>query len=143
MLNRKREEVPDGIEIELRKLFEAWMTSIKERDVSFVDRVMAPEFRYTHFTGETFDLAGYRCLYEALAEDGGTDIHGIENFCVQLLADGAVALVTGEFLGDHTYSDGRTEHEDVRFLCIWEKCAGEWRAVALQAVGKQLAAPSG
>uniref|UniRef100_UPI003F49A171 nuclear transport factor 2 family protein n=1 Tax=Streptomyces sp. CA-141956 TaxID=3240051 RepID=UPI003F49A171 len=130
------------IETELRVLFDAWMTSIREKDVSFVDRVMTPGFRYTHFTGETYDLEGYRRLYEALAEDGGTKIHRID-VNVQPLADGAVGLMTGEFLGDHTYTDGRTEKEDVRFLCVWEKSEGEWRAVELQVVGRQPAASSG
>jgi ketosteroid isomerase-like protein len=129
-----------GIETELRDLFDAWMASIRNRDISFVDRVMAPEFRYVHFSGETFDLDGYKQLYEKLSNDNGTEIHRIENFAIQPLAGGTVALMTGEFRGDHTYADGRVEREDVLFLGAWEKRSDEWRAITLQAVGKPAAA---
>ncbi|MFF3404145.1 DUF4440 domain-containing protein [Streptomyces sp. NPDC002659] len=83
-----------------------------------------------------FDLAGYRKLYESLAEDGGTSVRGVEDFSVQPLAGGEAALVTFDFRVDHAYADGTVEHEDNRVLMVWEKRQGSWRAVAVQATGK-------
>lgn len=127
------------IEADLRGLFAAWIRSIEERDVSFVDRFMAPEFHYTHVTGDIFDLAGYRKLYKSLAEDGGTSVRGVEDFSVLPLGGGTAALVTFDFHVDHAYADGTVEHEDNRVLMVWEKRRGRWQAVAVQATGKNSA----
>jgi hypothetical protein len=117
---------------ELRRISELWVTSIDEREASFVDQFMDRTFQYVDFLGNVRNVLEYKDRFYGqrtwnLVRHKTRDCH------VQPLDDsGSCAIVIGQYYVELQLSDGLIVGELMGYSTVWRRTPCGWKALRHQ-----------
>jgi ketosteroid isomerase-like protein len=112
------------VERELAILMTEWFDSIKRRDSSFFERVLAPEWTYVMIDGSVKDKSWYiQSLQIAFDGDVTCELHELT-----ARTFGDIAIATGHYSVTGSWQ-GKDMSSHSRFTSVWRKLANGWQAL--------------
>jgi ketosteroid isomerase-like protein len=130
-------------EREVRELEDQFSRAVVRGDRSFYDRVLADDFTHTSHSGlfktRAQWLAESRSGDQARAQPGATHYDALDVDDLAVRVYGETAVVTGRTTPKGRNAKGQPMAGQYRFLRVWVKHPGGWRAVAFQ--GTRIAQP--
>lgn len=118
----------EDIRKEILELEQQWETAVLKGEVAFFERVLAPEFAHTNYSGEVRD----RKHWLANHKPGRSPYRALNTQDLQVKSYGDTALVAGRIRPQGTSSAGQEIQGEYRFLRVWAKRDGHWQVVAFQ-----------
>jgi ketosteroid isomerase-like protein len=127
-------------EREIRELESRWARAVIDGDRAFYESILADDFTHTSHAG------AFKTRAQWLAESKSSDrspaktvyeSYGVDDLAVRIYGDTAVA--TGRTTPKGKTASGKEMTGQYRFLRVWVRRNGQWKAVAFQ--GTRIAQP--
>lgn len=118
-----------SVESEIRELYGQWFRALPARDLAFFERTLADDWVYTDVYGTVRGKREYVDLVRTLV-DANHDSRLVD---VLVRPYGDVAVATGRYTVDGTFTSGHHVVQDSRFTAVWVRGEHGWRCVAHQA----------
>jgi ketosteroid isomerase-like protein len=108
-------------------LTEQWDRAFRERDVEFIESILADEFIATYADGTRGDKAKELALATEFNQQ--VDSSRLDEFTVRIYGDTAVVMFTQHLVGPVQGEPTEVTH---RYIDVWVIGDGRWRCVASQ-----------
>ena len=108
----------------LRAVEDAWVKALAQHDTAALERILAPEFRHTTYTGAVLDRAG--SLAAAKDPRGSGVVNRLEDVDARVF-EGRFGIVTGVNAATSPAGSAR-----LRFTDVFVYRDGRWQAVSAQ-----------
>ena len=129
--DRDRKSGGSSVEQELRATISRWATAVKNREVRSLDRIFASDLFVTDASGKT---RGKKEEIDSIRSSSTTKTISVtnEDLAVRLFPRSKTAVATG-LVRMSFRSSGRDSSVAMRYTSVWEKRAGRWQLIILQA----------
>ncbi len=111
----------------IQALMSEWDNALVNRNVDFIDGILAEDFTYISSSGQVQNKAEHLALIKS--PDLIIESSSSSNFVVRVYGDMAVAIAEGRIKGRYK-SNSFDNH--YRYTDVWVKRKGIWKAVATQ-----------
>ncbi len=114
-------------EEQIRELMQRWDNALVNRNLEFIDSILAEDFTYISSSAQVQNKAEHLALIKST--DLRIESSTSSNFVIRIYGDTAVAIAEGRIKGSYK-SKGFDSH--YRFTDVWVKRHGRWKVVNTQ-----------